>query len=450
MNEASTQSAFHGDSPEPQRSTTKISVDLTDPRAHDRPRRVSTHPTSGRDDDQRPPPHNVGRIYTFLLACFLVAATPAHAQQIRACTDSSTTQNNVFNSDAPDNNGGTPLCSVSGTGLKCTLSFVCGSSTDVENEARMVRNSTYYSTKSFVIQVFCAGSAPTEYCSVYDDPSTDITLVEVIGTAKSDFLSFQGGGVVLRPLSGAPPLIALLSGSDGDDILVGSSHTADYSETLAGGADDDHLIGHSGPDTLLGNGGNDLLKGDNGDDVLEGGTGRDLLLGGPDSDRLRGEDGDDLICGHNGNGLPASLDTPFPGTYADPNWTTWTGLSCETSSRDEYSVIHAGAGDDVVHTGRLIASSDGNWVDGGAGYDRLFAYGNANAKNVLCDPSVDGDELDQSATDGNSASANHATETTSLDATFTGNIYSTACTGSNQLTRIDCASVTGHVCPAAH
>lgn len=70
-----------------------------------------------------------------------------------------------------------------------------------------------------------------------------------------------------------------VSGSNGDDLLVGRNNSTS-ADTLQGGL---------GDDVLGGNGGDDLLYGGAGDDVLEGGLGADTLDGGTDNQATGGK-----------------------------------------------------------------------------------------------------------------------------------------------------------------
>lgn len=67
--------------------------------------------------------------------------------------------------------------------------------------------------------------------------------------------------------------MANITGSDGDDALVGTNQ----GDTILGLLGRDHLYGFTGNDNLNGGGGNDYLDGGEGKDFLTGGEGADLF-----------------------------------------------------------------------------------------------------------------------------------------------------------------------------
>ena len=120
------------------------------------------------------------------------------------------------------------------------------------------------------------------------------------------------------------PQVGLLGGSDGNDVILGTSE----SETLSGGLGNDILDGGGGADRLFGGGGYDVASyassfqavvvdldqsdrnsGDAAGDILYGieaisGSGfDDLLCGTSDRDDLRGDAGNDRLEGRGGNDI---------------------------------------------------------------------------------------------------------------------------------------------------
>lgn len=199
----------------------------------------------------------------------------------------------------------------------------------------------------------------------------------------SIYYQISDGDFVVSQSAHFSVLPSVITGSDGDDVLVGTLCADDIvggngddnidgragSDMIAGGSGDDHIVagsgndivfggdghdiifGGSGNDTLSGGAGDDQLHGDSGDDMLfgdagndqlHGGSGNDLLDGGEGDDRIAGDDGDDVIDGGAGNDI----------------------LS-DGAGRD---VVTGGDGDD-----RIIASLDGSndSFDGGSGCDTL-------------------------------------------------------------------------------
>jgi len=188
---------------------------------------------------------------------------------------------------------------------------------------------------------------------------------------------------------GAPA--AILSGTDGNDQIVGGS----IDEVIGGKAGDDSidgglgvdaLYGDAGADRILGGGGNDYafggdgddeVDGQDGDDFVDGGAGRDILhgntgndyiIGGVDDDRIFGGDGDDLIGGQDGNDfIDAGAGRDF--LYGDGGNDHMVG----GADNDD---MHGQDGDD------LMGGQDGDdYVVGGNGRDTL--YGDAGNDHMV-------------------------------------------------------------------
>jgi Ca2+-binding RTX toxin-like protein len=88
-----------------------------------------------------------------------------------------------------------------------------------------------------------------------------------------------------------PEVAVALSGSSGDDILVGTA----AADRIVGFAGNDLLDGGDGGDRLNGGEGKDTLMGGNGSDSLDGGAGNDTLDGGSGNDALKGGGGNDAL-----------------------------------------------------------------------------------------------------------------------------------------------------------
>ena len=140
---------------------------------------------------------------------------------------------------------------------------------------------------------------------------------------------------------------------------------------INGTENNDFLIGTTDADTLNALGGNDRLEGLAGDDVLNGGLGNDTLLGGG-SDTLDGGDGFDtadltdrvqgftFTIGATSSAVSDdSLETDtligidrFHGTAFDDVFNVAADYLGEENN---FLIIRAGAGDDVISTSEVIS-----------------------------------------------------------------------------------------------
>ncbi|MBX9747356.1 MAG: M10 family metallopeptidase C-terminal domain-containing protein, partial [Hyphomonadaceae bacterium] len=107
---------------------------------------------------------------------------------------------------------------------------------------------------------------------------------------------------------------------------------------MSGGNFADELRGNAGDDGLHGGGGADLVDGGDGNDAISGGAGNDTLTGGAGGDDIRGNAGVD--------------------------------------------VIHGGDGDDYLDGGDY-APMEADWMDGGAGRDRVVISLDQNSSPVI-------------------------------------------------------------------
>ncbi|MBF0110371.1 MAG: cadherin-like domain-containing protein, partial [Magnetococcales bacterium] len=143
-------------------------------------------------------------------------------------------------------------------------------------------------------------------------------LPVVVGTAMADTLSGTEGNDLL--MGGSDPLLAGTSdgNSGGDDWLSGGGgHDRLYgwggNDVLSGGAGRDVLSGEMGNDTLWGGDEADALYGGLGDDLLSGEGGGDRILGGDGTDTLSGGAGDDTLLG--GAGIDTAWFSHAAGDY---------------------------------------------------------------------------------------------------------------------------------------
>ncbi|WP_028467231.1 DUF4347 domain-containing protein [Nisaea denitrificans] len=190
-------------------------------------------------------------------------------------------------------------------------------------------------------------------------------------------ISYAGGTgndvVLTLPATPAAAGDGIMSGSEGDDRLVGGS-TADHikvfggddtvsanagDDTISGGAGDDLLYGRDGADLIYGNQDADILYGNIGQDALYGGSGDDRIYAGQDNDVLCGNKGNDRLWGNHGT------DTLRAGDGNDLLYGN-TGVDS----------LQGETGDDTLYGGK-----DADYLDGGAGNDSLC--GNLGADTLL-------------------------------------------------------------------
>ncbi len=206
------------------------------------------------------------------------------------------------------------------------------------------------------------------------------------GGSRDDIIRANGAFAELNGGAGNDTVIStggnftFAYGGSGDDVVRGSGNLYGNSGNdtliaeggfvlLSGGDGDDVLIGITGPnneaDYMFGDAGNDRLSGGNGADDMSGGTGNDTLSGGSGNDFMDGGDADDRISGDTGN------DRISGGAGED---TIDGGADDDT--------IDGGAGRDTVRGGdgadRLTGGADADTVMGGAGDDTLFASDGAD------------------------------------------------------------------------
>jgi Ca2+-binding RTX toxin-like protein len=185
------------------------------------------------------------------------------------------------------------------------------------------------------------------------------------------------------PPNGGPVSPAEITGSDGNDKLIGG----DFGNKIDGGAGDDSLIGGALGDTLLGAGGNDTLEGGIGSNMLEGGAGDDTLVSTGTrfnssqfvNEKLGGGDGNDTFeisssnDSHNalvadgGSGDDVFLMDVSQGRYSSPGKIVLTGgagVDTYLLTSSFYSVgqfvitdFAAGAGGDRFDVASLAAYS---------------------------------------------------------------------------------------------
>ncbi|MEN3212323.1 calcium-binding protein [Methylorubrum populi] len=184
---------------------------------------------------------------------------------------------------------------------------------------------------------------------------------DIAAGAGDDNVDARGGDDLVEAGSGNDHVIAgdgsdTVLGGPGDDVVFAGAGA----DRVSGGAGHDRLFGEAGDDLLFGEAGDDLLDGGEGRDILDGGDGDDLLLGGEGDDSLYGAAGADDLSGGAGADVlvgEAGDDRLQGGEGAD--------ILLDGAGRD---LVSCEAGDDVI-----ILALDGaaDTVDGGAGRDTL-------------------------------------------------------------------------------
>ncbi len=198
-----------------------------------------------------------------------------------------------------------------------------------------------------------------------------------------------GPGEALFGLGGNDDIFGLLPGDDlldggaGDDVLVGREGN-DY---IDGSVGDDHLSAGSGKDVLIGGAGADVLIADFYDavgtddrDYLDGGDGADYLWGGWGTDVLLGGAGDDSLRGDNlPDGWPNLI-------HSDPNNSFIPAPGPATfSASGAADFLNGGGGNDL-----LVGDGGDDILSGGADNDQLFGDDETGYLVVPGDDVLDG------------------------------------------------------------
>jgi Ca2+-binding RTX toxin-like protein len=120
-----------------------------------------------------------------------------------------------------------------------------------------------------------AGDGAVDSVIVNATAANDVVSVNAAGSSAS-----VSGLAAQVTVAGAESIDTLaVNGLDGDDVIDGTSATADAIQlTFNGGNGDDVLLGGAGNDTLLGGAGDDVLIGGAGQDILDGGSGNNIVI----------------------------------------------------------------------------------------------------------------------------------------------------------------------------
>jgi len=100
---------------------------------------------------------------------------------------------------------------------------------------------------------------------------------------------------ILVVSAGVASAVAVINGTQGDDVLSGDQHGRS-ADVIFGKRGNDTIYGLFSNDTLVGGIGNDTEYGGPGSDMLRGGRGDDTLYGGPDHAKSPAKT-DEFFCG---------------------------------------------------------------------------------------------------------------------------------------------------------
>jgi Ca2+-binding RTX toxin-like protein len=220
-----------------------------------------------------------------------------------------------------------------------------------------------------VIEIGSAGIGLNDDLDADDLVTSGVEEHAVFGGNGAD--SIDGGGTTGG--QGFPGELSLAGGDD-DDVLIGGA----VRDTLEGGPDGDVLTGGDGPDELFGNGNVDDLLGGNGDDLLDGGDGGDTEDGGEGDDAFDqgpSSNGGDAIDGGLGTGDVVAYDRRSVGVNASPNGVPDDGEGGELDNvANDVEGLLGGTGPDA-----LAGDAAENFFEGGPGADDIDGGGGADS-----------------------------------------------------------------------
>ena len=163
----------------------------------------------------------------------------------------------------------------------------------------------------------------------------------------------------------------LISGGDGNDLIIGGSGRA----YLSGDAGNDTLVAGDGNATLLGGQGDDSLVGGKGNDVIYGDAGRDTIDG--------GTNGSGVTYFYDTEGVSVNLRTGVNhGGYAEgdvlKNIDSLVGGSGNDTlvGNDNGNLLNGYLGNDSI-----VGGKGNDYVDAGAGNDTIYGNGGADTLN---------------------------------------------------------------------
>lgn len=175
-----------------------------------------------------------------------------------------------------------------------------------------------------------------------DDAANQVDLVVLTVSAAG---AITVNGVETTVDSSLVESISVL-GRGGDDIIdLSAMESGDFpllsSVSVAGGDDNDTIVGSFFGDNIAGNAGNDVLQGGTGVDTLSGDSGVDTLIG-DGSDTLQGGTGDDVyfLVSPSGSLADTIVDTP-DGPVGSLPTVTISAVAAQTGQIAATSETHA-------------------------------------------------------------------------------------------------------------
>lgn len=293
--------------------------------------------------------------------------------------------------------------------------------------------SLVYLANSFVRSgtLFRATYATGEYEEFRGEGFTyDADGKPISGTVTS-YASYQADGTQVVLIEGRPVEATLIA--EAADTYELDDDARVLMEVLKG---DDTLSGGKYSDVLAGFDGNDILKGRAGHDSLYGYDGNDTIIGGEGTDWIHGGEGIDTASYvYASAGVTASLAAPSSNTneaagdrYNSIENLTGSGFSDVLTGNLLNNTLSGQAGNDTLMGGagddKLYGGEGADQLLGGAGADRFIFKAPTESRNAF-DTILDflpgeGDRIDLSAIDANTAIAGNQAFTFLKTSGFTG------------------------------
>ncbi|MCU0953118.1 MAG: Ig-like domain-containing protein [Hyphomicrobium sp.] len=173
-----------------------------------------------------------------------------------------------------------------------------------------------------------------------------------------------------KPDEGQTDERQLLSGTDGNDVLIAAAVTTSFSSgsDMSGGAGDDELQGGSGDDVLDGGSGTDVMSGGRGDDRYVVDTSADVVLESANS-------GIDTVLSSVSYVLPGNVENltlTKSGAFGDGN-----ALGNRITGSDGSDTLRGFQGNDT-----LFGGPGNDVLDGGAGND-CYVYSAGDGDDII-------------------------------------------------------------------
>ncbi|MBK5219390.1 MAG: hypothetical protein JJE35_06370 [Thermoleophilia bacterium] len=219
-----------------------------------------------------------------------------------------------------------------------------------------------------VAAVFAAGALAAEDEAAGDPPRCHGRLAKIVGTDGDDVLHGSSGRDVIWGGKGDDTIY----GSLGNDLLCGGPgadliHGGRGNDEADGGAGDyDRVVGDLGDDKVVGGAGDhDEAAGSLGIDIVNGGAG--------DFDLVHGDYGWDRMSGGAGKGDIASFATAVAGGKGSGVWASLKTHRAFGDGHDKLFAFEDLEGSAFRDT--LIGDKGNNLIDGGLGDDKIFGTG---------------------------------------------------------------------------